>query len=150
MLHWLTYVQILEGCIPNEVYQYLSDAPDAPKHSHESIILNLACGPSVLVAAARQELLEGCVRDFLCFFPPFITTHTYLGIVRALCYRWQITLTWSLRLPQRWLSLRHAGSNPAPLTWMFLSPPPLSPNGQEYTDRLFQPSSRATPFTPEA
>ena len=52
-------MKILKDCIPKEVYKFISDAEGTPKHKHKTLILNLACGPSVLVDSARHELLQG-------------------------------------------------------------------------------------------
>ena len=57
----LTHVQILRDCIPPPVFALLSNAPDAPNHKHKSLILNLACGATVMQAAPRYLLLEGYV-----------------------------------------------------------------------------------------
>jgi hypothetical protein len=53
--------QILRDCTPPEVFQYLSDGADTPKHTHKSLILNLACGASVIHPAARYLLTKGWV-----------------------------------------------------------------------------------------
>lgn len=51
--------QILRDCTPPGIFKYLSNAPDAPKHNHTSLIVNLACGASISQVAARSELLDG-------------------------------------------------------------------------------------------
>jgi hypothetical protein len=52
--------QILRDCIPGDVYRYVSNnAKKTPEHSHKSIILNLACGPSISNPISRHTLLEG-------------------------------------------------------------------------------------------
>ena len=51
--------QLLEDCIPDEVYQYLSSAEDSPDHAHKSLILNLACGSTISKLGSRHKLLEG-------------------------------------------------------------------------------------------
>ena len=55
----LTFPQILKDCIPEGVFKYISNRTNTPVHHHKSIILNLACGPSVIVDAARDTLLKG-------------------------------------------------------------------------------------------
>lgn len=51
--------QILKDCIPKRVFEYISDAGDTPKHSHKSLILNLACGASISQPGSRNEMLRG-------------------------------------------------------------------------------------------
>jgi len=55
--------QILQGCIPREVFRFLSDASGTPPHRHRSLVINLACGASVSQEAARHRLLQGCVQE---------------------------------------------------------------------------------------
>jgi hypothetical protein len=55
----LTYTQIISGSIPKRVRAFLSNAEDAPKHNHKSIIVNLACGASISNAESRYSLLDG-------------------------------------------------------------------------------------------
>lgn len=55
----LTRVQILAGCIPPSVFQFISDAVDSPVHNHRSLIVNLACGASVKLDGPRHSLLQG-------------------------------------------------------------------------------------------
>jgi hypothetical protein len=45
--------------IPKEVLQYISNAEDTPKHSHKSIIMNLACGATINQPISRHSLLSG-------------------------------------------------------------------------------------------
>ena len=51
--------QIVTGCIPYTVYQYLTDDPKSRPHAHKSIILNLACGPTITMAESRSEIFNG-------------------------------------------------------------------------------------------
>ena len=59
--HPLMYTQIVKDCIPKEIRQFLMDGDDTPLHKHRSLILNLACGPTVLVDQSRKTLLTGYV-----------------------------------------------------------------------------------------
>lgn len=60
-LNWpiLTPTQILKDCIPHDVFKFLSNDPGAPDHKHRSLILNLACGSTVIEDTARHLLLQG-------------------------------------------------------------------------------------------
>ena len=51
--------QILKVCTPKGVFRYISSAADTPKHSHKSLILNLACGASASQPGSRAELFRG-------------------------------------------------------------------------------------------
>jgi hypothetical protein len=55
----LTCSKIIQGCIPERVRKYLSDAKGTVTHSHRSIILNLACGASIENAQSRHSLFDG-------------------------------------------------------------------------------------------
>ena len=64
--HRNSYVtsQVLWGCIPKAVFQYLSDDSWAPEHSHKSIILNLAYGATIGAAESRNDIFKGYVMSF--------------------------------------------------------------------------------------
>ena len=51
--------EIINDCIPREILKFLSNASNTPRHSHKSIIINLACGASVEENLARHHLLQG-------------------------------------------------------------------------------------------
>jgi hypothetical protein len=51
--------QILQDCIPPELFQYLSNESGTPVHAHKSIILNLACGSTISRLVSRHHLLQG-------------------------------------------------------------------------------------------
>lgn len=55
----ISYLQILQGCIPQSIFQYISSASDTPEHHHRSLIVNLSCGPSINNEIARHSLLNG-------------------------------------------------------------------------------------------
>jgi hypothetical protein len=66
-----TLLQILEGCISRQLYQYLLNTNDSPVHGHQSMILNLACGSTISLLSSRHSLLQGyahlvvdCTWDF--------------------------------------------------------------------------------------
>lgn len=54
-------IQIIDA-IPSKVRQFVTDAQGSPVHGHESLILNLACGPSVNETMARHSLLKRSVK----------------------------------------------------------------------------------------
>ena len=58
LLH-LTPYQLLVGCIPHELFQYLSSAEDSLGHKHKSIIINMAYGASITNSLARHSLTQG-------------------------------------------------------------------------------------------
>ncbi|KAF9789147.1 hypothetical protein BJ322DRAFT_1102529 [Thelephora terrestris] len=60
--------EILSGCIPAKIFEYLSNRKGSLKHQHRSLILNLSCGPSVSVNTARASLLEGHCADAVLSF----------------------------------------------------------------------------------
>ena len=55
---WLISSQILEDCIPQGIYKYLSDREKC-RHNHKSLILNLACGATVNTQDAHKSSLQG-------------------------------------------------------------------------------------------
>jgi hypothetical protein len=54
-----TQTQILKDCCPPVLFQYVSNKPEMPQHTHRSLILNLACGATVNHPTARHLLLNG-------------------------------------------------------------------------------------------
>ncbi|KAF9789555.1 hypothetical protein BJ322DRAFT_1177906 [Thelephora terrestris] len=58
-------LEILQDCTPKEIFNYMSDAEDAPSHHHKMLIVNLACGASVSLPQPRSELLTGEVAPVL-------------------------------------------------------------------------------------
>lgn len=52
-------LQLLEDCSPDGIFRYLSNDPVTKPHNHKCLIVNLACGNSILNDHARSELLDG-------------------------------------------------------------------------------------------
>ena len=61
----LTLPQILRDCIPEEVFEFISNEDGTPTHQHKSLILNLACGYSVSEDPARFSMMEGWVSGLM-------------------------------------------------------------------------------------
>ena len=54
----LTSPQILQDCIPAEIFKFL-DASDTTPYPHKALIVNLSCGPSIEKEESRHSLLQG-------------------------------------------------------------------------------------------
>ena len=50
--------QIIQGCISEQVYKYLSDVKGTPVHTHRSIILNLVYGASIRNTQSHHSLFN--------------------------------------------------------------------------------------------
>ena len=89
--------QILRDCIPASVYQCVSKDTDAPEHSHKSMIINLACGSTIVDAESRSSITDGYVTS-----PPscHILTHSGRHCAEAvLSFSNEITLVGSVAAP---------------------------------------------------
>ena len=101
--------QILRDCIPASVYQYVSKDTDAPEHSHKSMIINLACGSTIVDVESRSSITDGCITS-----PPScqILTHNSRHCAEAvLSFSNEITLVGSVAAPV--LDFAAAWSSPA-------------------------------------
>ena len=55
----LMHVQILVGCIPPSVFQFILDMVNSPVHNHQSSIVNLACEALVKLDGPHHSLFQG-------------------------------------------------------------------------------------------
>ena len=54
----LTALQIISGCIPGDIYKYISDKLTVEQR-YQTLIANVTCGSSINHPMARGHLYEG-------------------------------------------------------------------------------------------
>ncbi|KAF9790817.1 hypothetical protein BJ322DRAFT_1017455 [Thelephora terrestris] len=82
-------LEILQDCTPKEIFNYMSDAEDAPSHHHKMLIVNLACGASVSLPQPRSELLTGhCADAVLSFATNTTITSEVASVLLPLISDW--------------------------------------------------------------